>query len=60
MNPMENNLFGQQENTLTMKKKIVRQAWAELSQAKLKLELDFTLTVCRFDLSKFGFIVMIC
>ena len=41
MNPMENNLFGQQENTLTIKeKKVVRQAGAELGQAQPKLGMN--------------------
>ena len=30
------------------------QAGAELGQAQLKLELDFTLIFCRFGLSRFG------
>ena len=31
-----------------------KQAGAELSQAQLKLGLDFTLIFCRFGLSRFG------
>ena len=37
----------------------MKPALAELGQAQLKLELDFTLTVCGFGLSRFVLIVMI-
>ena len=39
--------------------KYCQQAGAELGQAQLKLELDLTLTVCKFALYRFGLIVII-
>ena len=44
---------------LTIIKSLMKQAGAELGQAQLKLELDLTLTVCRFGLYRFGLIVII-
>ena len=38
---------------------VIKQAGAELGQAQLKLELNLTLTVCRFGLYRFGLIVII-
>ena len=37
--------------------RVLKQAWAELGQAQLKLGLDFTLISPRFEFSRFGLIV---
>ena len=36
-----------------------KKAGNELGQAHLKLKIDFTLSVCRFGLSRYGLIVII-
>ena len=41
------------------RRRLLIQAGAELGQARLKLELDLTLTVCRFGLYTFGLIIII-
>ena len=38
----------------------IKQAGAELGQAQYKLGLDFTLIFCRFGLSRFGLVELVC